>query len=55
MVKPQGLIRPIMTEDEVQIAVEQDGMVLEDDLLDVGNISIDSTGVLFRICAFSSH
>ena len=45
MVKPQGLIRPIMSEDEVVRAVEQEG--LEEDLPDVGNssiVSIDSTG-----------
>ncbi|KIL68280.1 hypothetical protein M378DRAFT_196726 [Amanita muscaria Koide BX008] len=47
MVKPQGLMRPIMTEREVQIVVGQDGILGEDGLLDVGNISdisIDSTG-----------
>ena len=57
MVKPQGLIRPIMTEQEIQINVEQEGMVDENGELDVGDISIDSTGVflgLFRI-SFIKH
>jgi len=41
-VKPQGLIRPIMSEDDVV-----DVLVGEDGLFDVGNasiVSIDSTG-----------
>jgi hypothetical protein len=40
MVKPQGLMRPIMSALEVDMAVGEDG------LDDVGNISIDSTGAL---------
>jgi hypothetical protein len=40
MVKPQGLMRPIMSEREVEIVVGEEG------LLDVGNVSIDSTGAL---------
>ena len=40
MVKPQGLMRPIMSEHEVEIEVGDDG------LSDVGNVSIDSTGAL---------
>ena len=40
MVKPQGLMRPIMSEREVEIEVAEDG------LGDVGNVSIDSTGAL---------
>lgn len=58
MVKPQGLIRPILSEREVQIRVGEDGLVGEDGELDVGNvsgISIDSTGVLFSISEFSIH
>ena len=50
MVKPQGLIRPIMSEEEVEIVVGMDGLG-EDGLLDVGNtsiVSIDSTGTLPR-------
>jgi hypothetical protein len=48
MVKPQGLIRPIMSVQEVEMVVGMDGLVGEDGLLDVGNtsiISIDSTGM----------
>lgn len=48
MVKPQGLIRPIMTEREVQIVIGQDGIVREDgppvDVRNIRGISIDSTG-----------
>jgi len=36
MVKPKGLIRPIMSGHQVEVA--------EDGLFDIGNISIDSTG-----------
>jgi hypothetical protein len=58
MVKPQGLIRPIMSEEEVEIVVGMDGLVGEDGLLDVGNtsiISIDSTGTLPRnVCTLLS-
>lgn len=57
MVKPQGLIRPIMSEEEVEIVVGMDGLG-EDGLLDVSNtsiISIDSTGMLPRnVCTLLS-
>jgi hypothetical protein len=55
MVKPQGLIRPIMTEQEIQINVEQEGMVDENGELDVGDISIDSTGVFLGLFRISFH
>jgi hypothetical protein len=41
MVKPQGLMRPIVLEHKLELEFEEDG------LGDVGNISIDSTGTLF--------
>jgi hypothetical protein len=45
MVKPQGLIRPAMSQDAVEVAVGDD--LEQDGLCDVGDtslISIDSTG-----------
>ena len=49
MVKPQGLMHPIMSEHEVEIKVGDDG------LGDVGNVSIDSTGALSqKMCALLS-
>jgi hypothetical protein len=49
MVKPQGLIRPIMSERELEIAVEvkNEGLMGEDGALDAGNasyVTMDSTG-----------
>lgn len=41
MVKPQGLIRPIMQPVQPEPGPEQD-----DGLDDIGNVSIDSTGAL---------
>jgi len=41
-----------VTELEVQINVEQEGMI-DENSEDVGDISINSTGVLFRMDEFS--
>ncbi len=51
MVKPQGLIHPIMSVDEAEVAVKLED--LADGLSDVGNssiISIDSTGMPQNMC-----
>lgn len=58
MVKPQGLIRPIRPDNEREVTVEMDGLLgpgEEDSLLDVGNTSVDSTGLLSQNMWTLSH